>query len=58
MKKLNVENLEKIQGGKFWGSGNYYDTTGCDDGEKIVCNDYYIFWIKVIKCWNEVSVEC
>ena len=56
MKKLNVEQLENVQGGIFWGT----ETTSCDPrgiyydefGNEYVtyyykCEAYFIFWIKV-----------
>lgn len=58
MKELSFERMEELQGAKFWGSGDYYDATECDDGKKVICKDYYVFWIKVVKCWDDREVDC
>lgn len=56
MKKLNVEQLENVQGGTFFGA----DVTSCtpnnwyydEQGNEYVlsyqvCYDFYLFWIKI-----------
>jgi len=49
MKKLNIEQLENVQGGTFWGQGNVHcNNTYTPEGmvlSSVRCYDYYIFWI-------------
>lgn len=43
MKELNVNQLENLEGGKFWGSDNCrWEGNACYSYE--VC-DYYVLWI-------------
>lgn len=62
MKKLNLEQMEKIEGGKFWGSGTSqereYDPN-CPSGEAWVWYDeYYVFFIRTKhEEFNRVCIE-
>ncbi|NEW84843.1 MAG: hypothetical protein GZ094_21085 [Mariniphaga sp.] len=58
MKKLSFEQMENVQGGTFFGTGDYYQNSSCLDGKTVVCNDYYVFWIRVKTCWNETYASC
>lgn len=46
MKELNANQLENLEGGKFWGKDCYWQTSPGGCSETYFC-DYYTFWIKV-----------
>lgn len=50
MKKLNLEQMEKIEGGKFWGSAEQLeaiDDNSCPSGLRMgIFDNYYIFGIR------------
>jgi hypothetical protein len=45
MKKLNVSQMEKIEGGKFFGATS--SCGACNFGERVCVQKYYVFWLKV-----------
>jgi hypothetical protein len=49
MKKLNEKQLEKLEGGKFWGNGtvSHYDQCVTGVSTYYVCQQNYMFWFKV-----------
>ncbi len=44
MEKLNLEQMENIQGGIFWGDETVYINEG---GCSYSCKQKYMFWIRV-----------
>jgi hypothetical protein len=44
MEKLNLEQMENIQGGKFWGDEIVHHNLG---GCTWTCKQKYMFWFKV-----------
>ncbi len=46
MKKLSISQMEKIEGGLFWGWGDKHCTTSSSCW-KTCHEDYFVFWIKV-----------
>ena len=48
MKKLEIAQMEKIEGGKFWGTGDvqHYQENPLGGGWCTDCKQSYYFWIK------------
>lgn len=46
MKELNANQLESLEGGKFWGKKCHWETSPQGCTETYYC-DYYALWIKV-----------
>lgn len=51
MKKMTLEQMATVEGGKFWGNGEPRCTTinngAGQDLYEWCCQDYFVFWIKV-----------
>lgn len=49
MKKLEISQMERIEGGKFWGTGQVQDCVENPLGGEWcrTCNRDYMFWIPV-----------
>ncbi len=62
MKKLEMNEMHQIQGGKFWGEQQNCGGpigTGTGTCYKMCSDDYYAFWIKVSTGKSEpVSTPC
>ena len=62
MKKLNVEQLENVQGGTFWGSGNcspkegtqriFEHNGGVWECEQTWVCDFFMFWIPMYQVYE------
>lgn len=55
MKELSFEKMESIQGGRFFGYGDW-SASECSNGWQILTRTYYVFWIaadydyKMVQC--------
>lgn len=45
MKKISLEEMSHINGGKFIGPET--SATPCTGGTRVVHRDFYLFWIKI-----------
>jgi hypothetical protein len=54
MKKLELVQMENLEGGKFWGSTGWYNLGGCDNGWQSVKKNYFALWIPVDTLHNEI----
>jgi hypothetical protein len=54
MKKLELNQMENLEGGKFWGSGEWHNVGGCDNGWQTISSSHYAFWMVVDVEYNEV----
>ena len=55
MKELNVNQLENLEGGKFWGSSESCTTAGC----ATTCyTSKYRFWIRTSKRLSRLTISC
>ena len=55
MKKLELDQMESIEGGKFWGEGGWHNVGGCNEGFQTISNSHYMFWMVVEVEYNEVA---
>ncbi len=55
MKKLEVNQMENLNGGKFWGWGAE-DCSACSGGIMLCTSNYYVLWTVVD--YNVVVKRC
>lgn len=58
MKKLEFDEMEKIEGGRFWGSDNYLEAvfdSSCPSGYAAQAwHDYYVMGVRTThEAWEE-----
>ncbi len=55
MKKLEMNQMENLEGGKFWGWGPWRPMSDCINGKQTMIRDYYAFWLDVGNDYNVVD---
>ena len=56
MKKLELNQMENLEGGKFWGWTNWTPTGPCENGFQTLVRHYDVLWINTgVYEYNVVS---
>lgn len=55
MKKLEVNQMENLEGGKFWGTGEWTAMGSCTNGHQTVYQNTYALWFVVEREYNIID---